>query len=140
MKKYLLVLGMITCLFGLTACSAEKEKAETLMTTEEAVDNANKLISLLVQSSEQGIPDELKSYPNYTVLEDAVESFDNAKKDMGNYVEIIDSEVVTLDEEEAMINVTIKGTERDAVVEVIYEESDSMGYMLTSMSTNVSYT
>lgn len=139
MKKYLLVLGMITCLFGLTACSAEKEKAEPLMTTEEAADNAQKLISLLVQSSELGIPDELKSYPNYKVLEDAVESFDNAKKDMGNYVEIIDAEVVTLEEEEAVINVTIKGTERNAVVEVIYGESDSMGYMLTSMSTNVSY-
>jgi len=140
MKKYLLVLGMITCLFGLTACSSEKESTESLMTTEEAADNAQKLISLLVQSAEQGIPDELRSYPNYSVLEDAVASFDKAKEDMGNYVEIIDSEVVSLDEEEAVINVSIKGTDRNAVVEVIYEESDSMGYMLTSMSTNVTYT
>jgi len=140
MKKYLLVLGMIVCLFGLTACSSEKESIEPLMTTEEAADNAQKLISLLVQSAEQGIPDELKGYPNYSVLEDAVESFNKAKKDMGDYVEIIDSEVVTLGEEEAVINVTIKGTDRNAVVEVIYEESDSMGYMLTSMSTNVTYT
>lgn len=140
MKKYLLVLGMIACLFGLTACSAEREKVDPIMTEAEAVDNAQNLILLLVQSYEQGIPEELKSYPNYRVLEDAVESFGKAKDDMGDYVETIGSEIVSLDEEEAVINVTIKGTKRNAVVEVIYGESDSMGYMLTSMSTTVEYT
>ncbi len=140
MKKYLLVLGMITCLFGLTACGTVKEEKEPLMTEQEASDNAQKLISLLVQSEAQGIPEELKSYPNYKVLEKAVESYSKAKEDMGNYVGIVDSEVVTLDEEEAVINVTIEGETRNANVEVIYEESDSMGYMLASMSTNVKYT
>lgn len=140
MKKYLLVLGMITCLFGLTACGTVKEEKEPLMTEQEASDNAQKLISLLVQSEAQGIPEKLKSYPNYKVLEKAVESYSKAKEDMGNYVGIVDSEVVTLDEEEAVINVTIEGETRNANIEVIYEESDSMGYMLASMSTNVKYT
>ncbi len=139
MKKYLLVLGMITCLFGLTACGTVKVEKEPIMSEKEAADNAKQLISLLVQCEAQGIPDELKSYPNYKVLEKAVESFSKAKEDMGNYVETIDSEVVTLGEEEAVINVTIKGEMRNANVEVIYEESDSIGYMLASMSTNVKY-
>lgn len=55
MKKYLLVLGMITCLFGLTACGTVKVEKEPIMSEKEAADNAKQLISLLVQCEAQGI-------------------------------------------------------------------------------------
>lgn len=154
MKKYLLVLGMIACLFGLTACSAEKEKAEPLMSKEDAAANASELVDNLMGIA--AMPEEYQSDIINSILteggydassvsaviktvEKAVESFNNAKGDMGDYIEIIDSEVVTLEEEEAVINVTVKGSIRNAVVEVIYEET-ATGYVVTSVAANVKYT
>ena len=46
MKKWLLVLGMVTCMFGLTACGRQEDKADVL-TTQEAQQFAESYVTVI---------------------------------------------------------------------------------------------
>lgn len=55
MKKRLLILGMITCLLGLTACGAKDATEETsFLSREEAMQYAESVVTDLNQIEEQG--------------------------------------------------------------------------------------
>lgn len=132
MKKLLLVLGMITCMLGTAACGkAEDTSADVFMSEEEAVSNAEYVVELLYMVEAQGMADQ---YADYPVVMKALESWRIAAEDMGDYKEIKESEA-TVEESSAVVNVTVAGTKRDAVVEVVL---DKTGF--TSISTNVVYT
>lgn len=132
MKKRLLVLGMITCIFGLTACGTEKEEV-TLMTEEEAVTVGETYVEKAVDIFESGTLEEYAEKEEYKLFVKAVESLESASEDMGSYMGIMSTEA-TVDEESAVINVTVDGSSHDAVIEVIVDENG-----VESITTNVKY-
>ncbi len=132
MKKHLLILGMITCIFGLTGCGT-KEPEKILLSQEEAVKVATQCVQTTVKLATSGQVQQLEG-TEYEFYLDAVESFNKASEDIGDYKGIISSET-DIDEERAVINVTIEGTEHNAVVEVILGEKAVEG-----ITTNVIYT
>ena len=133
MKKWLLVLGMITCILGLTACGSKTEEvAETLPITEEQaiqfadqlIENMNMVVSANME--EQFAEDE--------VLTGAFDSWKSAQTDMGSYKGIVDHEV-EIGSDSAVIKTTISGTKKNAEVEMILDKN----LQVTSVSTNVIY-
>lgn len=136
MKKHVLVLGMITCIFGLTACGTETEKVkeETILTEEQAVEVGESLVEQIVSIYESGTVAQYSGSTGFEMLEAAITSMESASEDMGSYVGIIGSEA-EVDADGAVINVTVEGTKRNAVVEVILGETTT-----ESITTNVTYT
>ena len=131
MKKWLLVLGMITCMMGLTACGQKTDEAENvLMTQEEAVEVAKMNIEAIAQVVAGGTQDQVTDATAIAALE----SFEAAMEDMGNYEGIISTES-SFDEKDGTIETTIQGSERNAVVEFVFDNGE-----LITITTNVEYT
>lgn len=130
MKKWLLVLGMITCMLGLTACGQEKEEEKPLMTEAEAEMLGQNIVETINQYVVQNAQDQATD----PVLISAIESWESAAEDMGNYVEIISTES-EIDEKDGVIDVRIKGSNREAIVEIVIDNMT-----VTTVATNVEYT
>lgn len=131
MKKRLLVLGMITCIFGLTGCGSE-EPEKTLLSEADAIQVAQQCVQTTIDLAATGQAQQLEG-TEYEFYLGAVESYNNASEDIGDYVGIISSET-DIEEDSAIINVTIEGTEHNAIVEVILGEKT-----IESITTNVIY-
>ncbi|MGN0377434.1 MAG: OadG family protein [Suilimivivens sp.] len=130
MKKKLLILGMITCMMiGLTACGQEKE-ITPLMTAEQAEQYAEQNIEAMNQIVLQSAQDQITD----PVWVSALESWEKAAEDMGSYVEIVSTES-EFDEKDGVIDSTIKGSERNAVVEFVFDNK-----VITGVVVNVEYT
>lgn len=150
MKKLLLVLGMITCMFGLTACGGTVEEVDNYgMTEETAIQFATDLIDFVnyftVTGQQQQIETEELVYymmnsmgevpEEYEdVLSAAVTSYAAALPDMGDYQSVTDHEIIY--DDGILINVTVQGSLRPAKVEIMLDED----LELLSISTNVVYT
>lgn len=148
MKKWLLILGMITCMLGMTACGRQEEESN-VMTSQEAEQLSESVVLVLNQVvNQQGESD----YINYakqsgmdgSVFEKAFESWKSASEDMGSYEEIIEITTNTMVGElydgttypvEGVLTVSIKGSLRNASVEIVYDD-----YQPTSITTTVEYT
>ncbi len=130
MKKWLLVLGMITCMMGLTACGQEKEEETPLLTEADAEMLGQNIVETINQYVVQNAQDQATD----PVLISAIESWENAAEDMGNYEKIISTES-EIDEKDGVIDVRIKGSKREAIVEIVI---DNMA--VTTVATNVEYT
>jgi sodium pump decarboxylase gamma subunit len=128
MKKYLLILGMITCMLGLSACGQTQE-VTPLMTAEEAEQYAEQNITAINQVVQQNAQDQITD----SVWSAALESWITALEDMGNYEEIISTES-TFDEKDGVIDTTIKGSKRNAVVEFVFDNQ-----AISGVSVNVEY-
>lgn len=140
MKKRLLVLGMIACLFGLTACT----NAETEAMTEEqleAVTVADSYIGQVKEIVEQGMAEEYIAYDES--LEAIFDSWESGMEELGSYVETTGHKV-KIDGDEVIVNTAITGSALDpngnprtADVELIYNSKE---YVINSMVVNVNYT
>lgn len=128
MKKWLLILGMITCMTGLTACG-QKEEETPLMTAQEAETEGRAAVAVLHQFVTQNVQDQAPTQ----LVADAVAGWEAALEDMGNY-ESVESVTSEFDETDGVINVRVKGSVRDAVVELVYDNGE-----LISVTTNVEY-
>lgn len=138
MKKLLLVLGMITCILGLTACGskAEEPAAEQLVSEDDAIAYADSELNGIIAIVQQGME---AQYAGDAVYSAAFESWKSAQEDMGNYQAIIDHEV-EITEDMITVNVTVDGSVRDAKVEFVLEKDDAtQQYAPTSITTNVQY-
>lgn len=113
MKRFLLVLGMTACLFGLTACGAEKD----YLTTEEvAIEKANEHLSELedlaarVESEGVSVYDEMNE--EAPTLKSTLESWSSAKELFGG-VPTINNEkpavVTSMDGFEAVVKIYLVG-------------------------------
>ena len=151
MKKWLIILGIITCMAGLTACGEQEQNVENLLSDEDALELGASLAGDLdqIEVVSQGASD----YVSYAaaqlgideaVLENAVASWMGATGEMGNYIETV--EVIENSMEcieyygsyypvNGTISVRLKGSEHDAIMEIVCEE-----YALVSISTNIDYT
>ena len=132
MKKMLLVLGMITCILGLTACGSNAEEVvDAKITEEEAIMYADQLVESINSVVVQGME---AQYESDDVITAALASWKSAQEDMGSYQAILDHEV-DITEKDSVINVLVDGTIRDAKVEIILDKD----LVLTSITTNVQY-
>ena len=157
-KKFLALICMITCIFGLTACGSE----EALTTFEQKkVDNAELMAKqaiipiltdyLCVEDTfAQILPDtELSELTmeeiahvceqtfgievdGYAVLT-AVESFDTALDTIGGIAEIGDA-TAKIDDDQIVVEVEVKGEKKNAKAEIIF--SNDMFMRLESASLN----
>lgn len=129
MKKWLLILGMITCMLGLTACGQQEEAKTPLLTEEEA----EMVGQGIVESINQCVVMQMQDQYTSAVDVGAIASWESAAKDMGDYVEVISTEA-EFDDEDGVIEVRVKGSLREAIVEIVYEKGD-----IKSIATNVEY-
>lgn len=130
MKKWLLILGMITCMLGMTACGQAEEADAPLLTDEEA----ETVGQGIVESINQCVVMQMQAQYTSAVDVSAIASWESAAEDMGDYVEVISTEA-EFDGEDGIIDVRVKGSLREAIVEIVYEKGN-----ITSISTNVEYT
>lgn len=131
MKKWILVLGMITCLLGLTACNMNKESAENYgLTQEQALVMGTMTVESLDQIVEVG---EAEQYKSDTVIYTALQNYAAAMEDMGEYQSVI-GHTVSYDDG-VTIDLEISGSKRNAAVEIILDED--LNYV--SISTSVIY-
>jgi len=132
MKKLLLVLGMITCMFGLTACGGAVEEVDNYgITEEQAFQYADGLIDTMNQIVLTG---QEAQYESDNVIYTALTNYASALPDMGDYQSVTDHEIVY--DDGILIYVDIQGTLRPAKVEIMLDEDLN----LLSISTNVTYT
>lgn len=131
MKKWLLVLGMITCMMGLTACSKTQEAETPMLTEADALGLGENVVETINLYAEQNAKDQITD----AVLLSAVESWESAEEDMGDYIGIIstDSDITA---DDGIISVTVEGSTRNAVVEIVLDAKKG----ITGISTNVEYT
>ncbi len=148
MKKWLIVLGMITCLMGLTACGQNQED-EQILTDSNAKAIAENVVSVINQvvtnqAEESYIFNVSQSGGDGAMFESAFESWKSAMEEMGGLSaigEVVDNSVLVevINGEEyptdGVLNVHIQGAEKDADVEIIFEKGT-----ITSITTNVEYT
>lgn len=131
MKKLLLVLGMITCMFGLTACGGTVEEVDNYGVTEaQAVEYAEGLIDTMNQIVLAG---QVEQYESDKVIYAALTNYEKALADMGDYQSVTDHEVIYNDG--ILMNITVQGSLRPANVEIMMDED----LALVSIATNVVY-
>lgn len=131
MKKLILVLGMLTCLLGLTACGTTKEVTEDYgVTQEQALTSSTGLVESMNQVV---LANETEQYKSDAVIYAALQNYAAALEDMGQYQSVI-GHTVTYDEG-ITIDLEISGSKRNAEVEIILDED--LNYV--SISTNVIY-
>ncbi len=137
MKKWLLVLGMITCILGVSACGSkqEEEPAWTEMTEEEAIYYGEQIFQNLREICSGNYENEKAQIAKAdAVSASAFSSWDSAQEDIGEFVEILE-ENAQINDDGFIVNLKIKGTVHDANIEIIFDDE----MLLTSMSTNVVY-
>lgn len=131
MKKFLLVLGMITCIFGLTACQKEEVITENYGVTEEQAAEYGK--GLIETINDIVLYQEMEQYASEEVIYAALGNYASALKDMGDY-QSVDRYTVTYDDG-IIIDLEVSGSLRDATVQIILDEE----LLLVGISTNVVY-
>jgi len=151
MKKWLALVGMITCIFGLTACGS----VETLTDYEQQkADYATQLASqqiipFLVTFADDSQREVLSDYTNeeltyiiseqYSINADgyavktAAESFATALKEMGSITQVGEA-TAELDGNEIIVLVDVEGENRDAEAEIIF--SNDLFMQLESAALN----
>ena len=139
MKKFLLVLGMITCMLGLTACGQEAKdySADYQITDDMVVSYVEQEISGFESIIDQGA----QAYiAEDAVMSNAVAGWESALADMGDY-QSIGNVTYIVDEDGIMtIDAEIKGTTRDADIRFIMEYSVTEGFKATSVTTTPRFT
>ncbi len=134
MKKWLLVLGMITCILGMSACGTVEEAnpGNDPAIEESALTTGDQLVETIAMICKENMQDQ---YSSDAVITAAFESWTSAQADMGSYVKILDHNA-EFNKDGITVIVTVEGTERNANVEIIFDKE----YALTSITTNVVYT
>ncbi len=162
MKKLLVVLCMLTCMFGATACGSNKAEVvePDFLKIMDGVEDAggSELImqdmalyyyDFMVNCVEEGLVETYAFQYEEEMgwLEGAATSYNSALKDMGSiqefaftsqeeYYAFLDTIKVDMSEKEVIANIPLDGELRDANVEVIFNDRG----VVTSMTTNVDYT
>ena len=136
MKKLLIVLGMLTCLFGMTACGKSDDAVSIpLMTEDEAKQTAEQLINQIDQIVSEGMADYYASDASATEIFDG---WSSAMEEMGEY-QSVKSYDVSMDDDSVTIVAGIEGTERDGEVTIVLAyENGQMN--LSSVTTTVKRT
>lgn len=117
-------------MLGLTACGQAEEAEAPLLTAEEA----ESVGQGIVESINQCVVMQMQAQYTSPVDVSAIASWESAMEDMGDYVEVISTES-EFNGENGVIDVRVKGSLREAIVEIVYDKGN-----ITSIATNVEYT
>lgn len=128
MKKFLLVLALTACVFGMTACGSVQTTEEFPFTNEQVETSTESLFQMLdeaiTKKAEESTGEQLDSmYGEGTgeLFVNACAIWESAKDEMGAYGGIVDGTVdAEGTAEEFTVSVEIKGAERNADVELYY--------------------
>ena len=128
MKKLLAILGMVTCMAGLTACGQTATETQLLPETQ-AIEEGKYIVESLNQMYLQGVTE--------TDVEDAIaaaslKSWIAAQEEMGDYVGVLETSA-DISADEAVISIVVDGTSHDATVEIVVDKDLN----LTSVTTTV---
>lgn len=141
MKKRLLVLGIIACLFGLTACGSSETTEAMTDEQQAAIEVADAYIGQVNEVVAQGVAEQYIAYDES--LASVFSSWESGMEELGSYVETTGHKV-KIDGDEVIVNTAIKGSALDpkgnprtADVELIYNSKD---YVIVSLTVNVNYT
>ncbi|MCM1252865.1 MAG: OadG family protein [Clostridium sp.] len=132
MKKILAILGMITCMIGLTACGTSEEQTLNAEEQEYFLTYGENTVNYLWQRINAGAEAELASHD---ILYNGALNLKSALEDMGSY-KGTQKGTVEVKDDEVIVNVNVLGTEHDAVAEIVM---NSEGTDWISISTNVIY-
>lgn len=133
MKKILAILGMITCMIGLTACGSSEGQTIDKAAEEQYIKLGEDTVTFLWQNISAGSEEQLASY--HEVLYNGAQNFKSALEDIGNY-EGTDGGTVEVKEDEVIVRVNVQGTERNAIAEIVVN-NDASDWI--SIATNVTY-
>lgn len=142
MKKFLSVLGVAVCVFGLTACGSSSSSSIDGTPVDEQIS------SVLVGYGEQEVSQiqqvvdagQQALVENDDVYKPAVESFETAERDLGTINGFIaeDEYAVQSDTNEYTVNIGIDGSDHDADAIIVYSVSNNQ-LSPTSITVNVRY-
>ena len=163
MKKFLSLVCMITCIFGLTACGSEETYTDY---EQRKMDTAIQIATQYVIPSLENFEDEatLESFSAdevaYMVQENvgitvdgyayktAIESFNSAKKTIGGITAVGDADA-NIDDDQIIVHVDVTGANQNAQAEVIFSNDmflsmesaalnpvESMGGLMTKAALN----
>ena len=166
MKKFLSLVCMITCIFGLTACGSGENYTEY---EQKKLDLAIQIATQYVIPSLEVFEDEeaVETYSEFTADEvaylvqenvgitvdgyaykSAIESFNSAKETIGGITAVGDAEA-TIDDDQIIVHVDVTGAEKNAQAEVIFSNDmfltmesaalnpvESMGGLMTKAALN----
>lgn len=138
MKKHLLVLGMIICMLGLTACGSSKADDTSYLSTEDALSFAESVLDGISQlSSEQLEEAEKRGYDDVSLFKSAYSSYESSIEEIGVVTGMGELKQNTMDADmtEGTILAEIKGTDHDGTIEVVFEKSAPV-----SITVNTIYT
>lgn len=149
MKKWLSVLGMITCMFAFTACGQQDKDTVEYLSEENALSMAENYASVInqvvvLEQQEDYVAMMEQEGQDGSVLSSAFSSWEAALEDMGDYVGVVKvaSNSLTTKEiqgtiypDDGVVTVEIQGNTRNAMLEIVFENRQ-----LSSVSTNVVYT
>ena len=133
MKKFLLVLGMITCLVGLTACGNKAEETYQGVITQEAAEAT--VENFMLSMSEVVMMGQQAEFAKEPALAASIASYEAALADLGDY-QSMTSCTFTEDEDGVIIYAVIQGSKRPGTVEMIFDDEQ----IFTSGTINVTYT
>lgn len=146
MKRVLLVLCMVTCLFSLSACSNKANAAAEDALDEQSVafitQTGEGLLKEIVNLSEADA-EEIEAAllkQKETGLASGVTSWLGVMKDTGSFVEVVSSEASQEDDGEFSCTIVANFENRQAEIKLFYEESQQYGLMPTSISFTPVYT
>ncbi len=118
MKKFLLILGMVTCLVGLSACGEEQVAESRLQYTEaDIADAPESLLDLVSQVVATGQQEQ--AVARYPELADAINGWASAAEEIGTVLGVT-NRVVEMGAEEATVTLTVDGDLHDAEVIIVY--------------------
>lgn len=120
MKKVLIVLGMLTCLFGLTACGSKEEQETTkLVTEEEAKQMADQIIGEITDMIDQGLD---VQYESDALLSAIFSSWKNTIEEIGEFKGATGYEVKnSSDQVEIIVNIACENG--DGTVDIVLDEN-----------------
>lgn len=133
MKKFLLVLGMVTCIFGMTACGSEDAKAavsqEELESFYETL-GLEQFVHSLDQVLENNLQDQVADNQVYVL---GLTAWESAKEEIGTLNGVTGHELSS-DGSTVTVNIDVDGELHDAVVVM---DIDMTTYELASITVNV---
>lgn len=135
MKKIISILAVMTCVFSLTACSGTTStiEGEALAVEEESywISSGESVVESVKQIAEDGTADQ---YADNKVVTAALQSWENALKDLGEINGYQNEYAVLSDKDEYSVNIGIDGSDHDANVVIVIASGE-----LSSITTNVTY-
>lgn len=137
MKKWLLVLGMITCILGVSACGSKEQGGVswTDMSEDEAIYYGEQTFQNLRMICSGAYETEKAQMAKADAVSAAAfGSWDSAQADMGDYVDILERSA-EINEDGFVVNLKVDGSDHDANVEIVFNDE----IMLTSLSVNIIY-